>query len=265
MEKNYRMSVIEADTAVETLLSNILQKHYNLYILKAANKIPLNEILELRIDETKPYLNLISNTITSGKEWTNWKTKCHRLRNDVVHKRKTPETSEAQEALSSSKAFLELLKDFLYDESDWILEGKAYIHDRKIAKEYFKKSITKNPNPTAYYYLGNIEYDAQQYDDARKYFQEALNLAGHAFFYYNIGNCDVAQHLYPNAIKNYDHAISLKIELHDPYNNPYYQKYRVLTEQNLNHTAEDIITLFNVLLNGFPHHAYLLFLRAKYA
>ena len=221
--------------------------------------------MKKRVDDVTKYLTIISPTISNGKEWSNWKEKCHEMRNSIIHKHKKPEKNEAQDALSSAKEFLELLKDFLYDENDWLLEGKAFIHNRTLAKEYFTKSVTKKPNPNAYYYLGNIDYEDLKYDTARHYYQEALKCAEHAFFYYNIGNCDVAQQRYEDAIKNYDFAINLNFELRYLYHNPYYQKYLVLTQQNLEYTPNDIINLLNVLLNAFPHNTSLLILRAKYA
>ncbi|MGH9980140.1 MAG: tetratricopeptide repeat protein [Nitrososphaeraceae archaeon] len=249
-----------------------MEKYYNTVTMDAqVREIFLKELLRNRIDEVvKRYLNLISSNIagskiTESKEWKNWKNKCHDIRNDVMHQHHKPEPSQVQDALSSAKALLELLKDFLYDENDWLLEGTAFINDRKKAKSYFEKSNAVKPNADAYYYLGNIEYEDQQYDDARKYFQEALKIVEHAFFYYNIGNCDVAQQRHEDASKNYDFAINLNFELRDPYNNPYYQKYRVLTEQNLEYKPDDIITLLKALLNAFPHNTYLLILRAKYA
>jgi tetratricopeptide (TPR) repeat protein len=291
LEKNYRMCVIEANTAVETILFNILQKHYNTFPPNIQNEVSLNDLLnKKKLAELNKYVNIVSckitgSNITEGTEWGNWKTKCHKLRNDIVHNRKNPNINETQNALSSSKVLLELLKDFLYDENDWILEATAFINDKEKAKKYLNKSNAVKPNADAYYYLGNIDFEDQKYDTARNYYREALKCHEHPFFYYNIGNCDKAQQLYKEAIEQYDKAINatdqfveekcikkqvdrincLKFLIRDPYNNHYYQKYLIIREQKLDSKPEDMINLFNTLLEVFPHNSELQKLRDDYS
>lgn len=291
MEKNYRMSVIEANTAVETILFNVVDKHYNTFLPHLQNKVSLNDLPKQRIEELKPFLNSIPTTltgykksITGGKEWSNWKSKCQDLRNDVIHKRKKPNVNEAEEALSSAKELIELLKEFFYDENDWILEATAFINDKEKAKKYLNKSNAVKPNADAYYYLGNIDFEDQKYDPARDYYREGLKCHEHPFFYYNIGNCDKDQQLYKEAIEQYDKAIKateqfveenctkkqidrincLKFLIRDLYNNPYYQKYFVIREQKLDFNHDDMVNLFSVLLEVFPNNSEFRKLRDDY-
>ena len=185
MEYNYRMSIIEADIAIESIIYSILEKYYSSVTMDTqVREIFLKELLKNRIDEVvKRYLNLISSNltgfkITESKEWGKWKNKCHDIRNDVMHQRKKPEVSQAQDALSSAKALLELLKDSLYDENDWILEATAFINDREKAKKYLHKSENDvKPNADAYYYLGNIDYEDKKFDTAREYYEKALEVS----------------------------------------------------------------------------------------
>ena len=182
-----------------------------------------------------------------------------------MHQRHKPNVGQAQDALSSAKALLELLKDLLYDEKDWLLEGTAFINDREKAKRYFVKSNAVKPNPDAYYYLGNIECEAQNFLTAIKHFEEALKYAKKPFIYYSLGRCYEYQGLYEDAIKQYNNSINLKCPLRDPYNNPYYRKLLILTEQNFDFIPNDIINLLNVIIKIFPQNTKFLILRAKYA
>jgi tetratricopeptide (TPR) repeat protein len=263
-EDNYRMSVIEANTAVETLIFNILKKYYNTFPITCRNEVSFEQLSRMSIAKINKYLNIISPKITSSKQWNHWKSKCQELRHDIVHNQVTPKRNETKEALSSANALLELLKNFLYDENDWILEATAFIKDKEKAKSYLRKSIAVKPNADAYYYLGNIDFIVQKYDTARKYYEKALKYFNHPVFYYNIGNCDKEQKLYKDAIKHYDIAISLNFELRHPYINPYYQKLLILLEQNVEHTPNDIIQLLNVLIEAFPHNTEFQTLRAKF-
>lgn len=273
MEKNYRMCVIEANTAVETILFNVVEKHYNTFPPDIQKEVSLNDLPKQRIDDLKKYLKLISSKITRGKKWSDWKSKCQDLRNNVVHKRKKPDINETDKALSSAKELIEFLKEFLYDEKEWILEATAFINDRKKAKDYLEKSITVKPHPDAYYYLGNIECEAKNYRVAIQHYKKGLVLFKHPFFYFHMGKCYEDQGLYEEAVKQYDEAISeieqsdkakRKFLLRHPHNNPYYQKYLIITKQKLDFKPSDIINLFNGLLEVFPSNTEFLTLRAKY-
>ena len=209
----------------------------------------------------------------------NWLSKCHVIRNSVMHKSKKPEMSQAQEALSSAKEFLELLKPLLYDENDWILEGTAFINDRKKAKKYFEKSNTVKLNPEAYYYLGLIESEAKNLDPAINCFKEGLKLIKDPFFkphfYFHMGRCYEDQGSHSDAIKEYDESIRIinsqtelskrKFLIRHPYNNPYYRKYRILITQKLSYKPTDMVNLFNALLEIFPHHHELQKLRDDFS
>ena len=89
-----------------------------------------------------------------------------------IHINEDINEEEAKNALLSAKELVELLKDFLYDEEDWILEATAFINDREKAKRYLKKSLSVKPHPDAYYYLGHIEFEAKNYDIAIKHYKD---------------------------------------------------------------------------------------------
>jgi tetratricopeptide (TPR) repeat protein len=259
-------------------LSNIIEKHYNKFPTNVQNEFSLNEILEMWLDDLKKYLKYVSPKITSLAEWGNWREKCHKLRNEVVHKRKKPDVNEAQNALYSSKILLEILKTFSYNEEDWILEAIAFIHDKEKAKHYFNNSILVKPHPDAYYYLGHIEFEAKNYDIAINHFREGVKLINDPFFkphfYFYMGKCYEDQRLYNEAIKEYDESISL-IEQADkekrnflirhPHNNPYYRKYMILTKQNLKYKSNDMVKLFNALLEVFHRNSEFQKLRDAYS
>ena len=173
----------------------------------------------------------------------------------------------------SAKELVELLKDFLYDEEDWILEAIAFINDREKAKRYLKKSISVKPHPDAYYYLGHIEFEAKNYDIAIKHYKDGLNLFNHSFFNFYMGKCYENQGLHKDAVEQYNKTIKAieqsdkanrKFLLRHPHNNPYYQKYLIVTKQKLDFKPSDMINLFNGLLEVFPSNTEFLTLRAKY-
>ena len=112
LEKNYRMCVIEANTAVETILFNVIAKHYNVSPTNIKKEVSLNDLQKKRINDLNEYLILIDPNITNGKKWSDWKDKRQDLRNDVVHKRKKLDMNEADKALSSAKVLIELLKNY---------------------------------------------------------------------------------------------------------------------------------------------------------
>lgn len=278
MEKNYRMTVIEADTAIESILSNIIIKHYNKFPKDTQNEAFLNKILEMRLDDFKKYLKHVSPNITSLTEWAKWREKCHTPRNEVVHKRKMPEEKEAEDALASAKKLLEVLKDFLYEEVDWILEATAFINDREKAKCYLEKSLAKNPHPDAYYYLGHIECEDKNYGIAIQHYKEGLKLISDPFykphFYFFMGKCYEDQGLHNDAIKEYDESIRLidqfdrtKLNslIRHPHHNPYYRKYLIIKEQKLKHDSKSMVKLFNSLLERFYNHPEFLKLRDDFS
>ena len=103
LEKNYRMCVIEANSAVETILFKVIAKHYNVFPANIKKEVSLNDLQKKRINDLNDYHILIDPNITNGKKWSDWKDKCQDLRNDVVHKRQKPDMNEADKALSSAK------------------------------------------------------------------------------------------------------------------------------------------------------------------
>ncbi|MGA9745323.1 MAG: tetratricopeptide repeat protein [Nitrososphaeraceae archaeon] len=257
-DKNYRIAIIEADTAVESLIYKILMNHY-----KQDQNIPdgefktafIKQLEKNRIDDNKQWLRLISSQIVDGDEWKTWKSECHDIRNDVIHHNKKASKIEAENALSAAKVFIEILKQHLYDENDWLNEGKAFSSDKERAIQYLKNSIGKKESSEAYFHLGNIYLQHRNYDLAIHYYEEALKLVESPDCYFNLGRAYEEQKIYNQAIINFDKSIELQFEVTHPTANPYYRKFIIMTREGLkDYDLDAIIDLLRVLYDIFPNY-----------
>lgn len=104
--ENYRMSCIEIFSATEFALSQMLEK-YHTKLGTPTNQI--EKILEARVKEWTTELTKIDSTITSGKIWSDWNMYCKWVRNEVIHKRKSPTKREAEDSIKSGKELLKTL------------------------------------------------------------------------------------------------------------------------------------------------------------
>lgn len=107
--ENYRMACIEIQSAVEAVISKILEK----YLTKnGKSEEEIAEILRKRLDDLKPFIKEISPTMIDSIEWQNWKIKCYDTRNKVIHRRYIPNHNEAENAIKTGKSFIDLLNSF---------------------------------------------------------------------------------------------------------------------------------------------------------
>ena len=107
--ENTRMACIEIQSAVERIIAKVITKH-----LTGLNKTPqeIEEVLKNRLDDLKPYLSNISSAIISSNEWQDWRTKCYKIRNDVVHRGVIPDLPTARESVDMGKNFINFLNKF---------------------------------------------------------------------------------------------------------------------------------------------------------
>jgi tetratricopeptide (TPR) repeat protein len=256
-DKNYRIAILEADTAVESLIYTILMNYYsrNENIPEGEFKTTFIKQLEKnRIDDNKQWLRLISNEITGGNQWAKWKSYCHDVRNDVIHHNKKPTKEEVETAISAAKEIIEVLKNHLYDADDWLNEGKAFSSNNELAIQYLWKSIKKKKSLQAYFHLGNMYLKNRDYESAIKYYEEALKFEDSPDCYFNIGRAYEEQEIYDLAMKNFDKAIDLGFEITHPTANPYHRKFIILTREGLEHYDLDaIVKVLKVLFEVFPN------------
>jgi hypothetical protein len=104
--ENYRITCIEIFSATEFALSQMLEKYH---IKLGTSSIQIEELLDKKVSEWSPELTKIDSTITSGRIWTDWNTKCKRVRNDVIHRHKIPTKQEAEDSINSAKELLKKL------------------------------------------------------------------------------------------------------------------------------------------------------------
>ncbi|MEX0656120.1 MAG: hypothetical protein WD154_01040 [Nitrosopumilaceae archaeon] len=108
--ENYRMACIEIQNAVEYVISNIIKKDLT---EKGKTEQEISEILNLRLEKLKPFLkSATTNDIFQSNEYVRWQNQCYKVRNDVIHKGKTPTPKEATDAISHGKNFIVYLEKF---------------------------------------------------------------------------------------------------------------------------------------------------------
>lgn len=104
--ENYRMACIEIQSAVEAVISKILEERL---AKNGKSDEEIAEVLRKRLDDLKPYLKELSPKIIDSTEWQNWKVQCYDIRNKVIHRRYTPNHNEAENAIKTGKSIIDLL------------------------------------------------------------------------------------------------------------------------------------------------------------
>ncbi len=106
------------------------------------------------------------------------------------------------------------------------------------ARTLLESLAAQNPNDALYpYWLGRLDYDAQEYDNAIRQFQHAISLdASMARAYDNLGLCYYYENQNDLAIENYKKAIELDRGSAHPSPWPYLNL--AITQQFLNQLAD---------------------------
>lgn len=108
--ENFRASVIEAESAFETLVIRILRDNF----IKtgdsepdADNKLEKTPFKNLLTDHLKKYTK---SDFTTSPEYKNWNDECYSLRNKIVHSGLTPIESDVQKAITVTKDAIQFLE-----------------------------------------------------------------------------------------------------------------------------------------------------------
>lgn len=115
--KNYRMSCIEIETAIEIIMNKILVDY--LTVLQKIDPVQVDAYLKnctisdfprSQWEVIKQVLRKATfDTITGTDECQNWKAKCQLMRHKVVHAGYSPSEGEAEESLKSGIEFFKIL------------------------------------------------------------------------------------------------------------------------------------------------------------
>jgi len=107
--ENYKMATLEIQSAVEFVISKKIRNHLD----SSISEEELNRILRKGWNELKPHLtDATSDELTSSDECNDWREKCAKLRNKVIHAQYPVNHDEVKDAIDAGKAFIESLNTF---------------------------------------------------------------------------------------------------------------------------------------------------------
>lgn len=107
--ENYRLAVVEAETAFETLVDQTITEHYR---ARGASDTEIDNKLQARLKNLiKDHLPRCCGQPFEGtREHSAWESDLYRLRNDVVHDGASVNADEAQKALDAGEKALQWIE-----------------------------------------------------------------------------------------------------------------------------------------------------------
>lgn len=198
--KNYRMSCIEIETAIEIIISNIIVNYLTTLQKTDPNQVTAylqsSRITNATIidfpsynwDIIKPVLRRATfDAITASTEYQNWMNKCRCLRHRVVHAGYSPSDSETENSLKSGIEFFKVLLPYekslancnfsiilpTSNNAESILENQANLYNIKLADFKDITSIDFNKIKTKIEEAKDL-LSKEKYDDAISAYSEVL-------------------------------------------------------------------------------------------
>lgn len=108
--ENYRMACVEIQSAVEHIISKIIRCDLE---KKGKTESEISDILDMQLSKLKPFLkDATTNDIFQSNEYRQWLERCYKVRNDVIHKGRTPTQQEAIDAITHGKNYIAYLQNF---------------------------------------------------------------------------------------------------------------------------------------------------------
>lgn len=260
-ENNYRMAVIEIETAVEFVISKLIENNFSDLVDKKIKDLFVNDLLKKRVEDKKPYLNAVSMKIAGTLEWNMWKKDCHEIRNDVIHKNKNPSQEEARKAIDAGKKFIELAKNYFYNSTELMYEGLMLYLSNNLTegKKYLDQSLVKDPNNhKAMSILAEIYGEEKKYYKSICFFKQAINIKDDAEYYFGLGNIYRNMKLTVYALDNYNTSISKGYIINDSEFNPQRYKVEILMDKGMDKGTfessdlKEIVNCFHSIEAYFP-------------